>query len=239
MQPKGTQFPKYEFTSVDRSDVGEQQYEVWKRHEGDPEATFRGGGDPGYKAVGSMTVALPTDHTYFSYPGEDGYGTAMQDAVKPGNYNENWQAASREPQLFGVHGPEPTPPTVEMLEMTKQDRAMAPTLLGIGQIESIRRSGQGLTPSTDLSDHSDRMVGKLANRGAIDDWGGRERWNDMDFLPESPYSTGEDMWQRHYGPHAVPRQDVSAGRSLSRNLLRRKRGGPVGTATGAVQGTLF
>lgn len=216
MKPQGSQFDKYRHTAHDSN--GDREYTLWKNR---PANDIDG--DARWHAVGNMRVIREPSHAYFSYPDKAGWGTSRQENVVPGNYNQNWMTPTDTPQLFGVHGNEGSN-EVHILETTRADRAMAPTMLGIAELESIRDTGKGLTPSTDLSDHSNRMVNKLAERGAVKDWYGREYENDMDFMTYT-HSISPEAFDRHWAKSQVPDANVRAGKSIVRNILRGKKPG--------------
>ena len=86
-------------------------------------------------------------------------------------------------------------------------------LLGIAQNDAMKR-GYSLTPDTNLSEHSDNLVGRLQGKGMVDKDFSKEGTNYMEF-GTSPYAGGE-------GTGVIPSGEVNRGRRTVRSVLGRK-----------------
>jgi len=86
-------------------------------------------------------------------------------------------------------------------------------LLGIAQNDAMKR-GYSLTPDTDLSEHSDNLVGRLKDKGAVDKGFERHATNSVGFwrAPKGDWSGGE----------VVSPGEVNRGRNTVRSILGRK-----------------
>lgn len=127
------------------------------------------------------------------------------------------------------HKSSPATSTVDLMRSTKGGRVANMTQLGMAARDVMLERGHGLTPSTDLSPHSDRLVGKLREKGLVQ---GHEKQmsNDLTFnrfpINVDDYPTQD----REYKP--VDPEALAGGRRAIRSILGRNR--PVGE-----QGSLF
>lgn len=116
---------------------------------------------------------------------------------------------------------------VDGMYFTKEARAMALPTLAVAARDTAERYGRTLTPSGDRSAHSERLVGHLAEAGAIEPHE-RAVENQIGFAPASsrPYQRLGDR-----RPDEVLQQGKRDARSIVRGM-RRTRKPPE-------QGTLF
>jgi hypothetical protein len=127
--------------------------------------------------------------------------------------NPEWATHSqpRQGRLFPYTAP--TKPEHEVHELfgTKEDRVGNMTMLGMAE-NAAREEGATLLPSTDLSQHSSRLVGKLKMAGVVDSDASTRVTNDSQF--HEPWSI------RMGGKARVPAEEVEAGRQTVRKTLK-------------------
>jgi len=110
----------------------------------------------------------------------------------------------------------PAESKVSLMEFSKRTRALALPLLGRAALDAREINGvEQIIPDTDRSEHSERLVQRLAARGAIEP-SERENYNSMDFLDSPVPVLSEGL-----GP--MPKADLDAGRQHARSVLRATR----------------
>jgi hypothetical protein len=121
----------------------------------------------------------------------------------------------------------PAKSKVSLMTFTKATRARALPLLGRAALDARERYGTDLTPDTDRSDHSERLVQRLSERGAVKG-NQRDIDNGMDF-PDHPTTIFA------HGVTPLTPERFEAGRKHARQVLRSTRPG----RTAGEQATLF
>jgi hypothetical protein len=112
------------------------------------------------------------------------------------------------------------PPELEYMRTTKGARAVAGPLIGIAALDHMER-GHALTPSSDLSEHSARVVDKLnKNLGTQFQ---HDVTNDLDFIPDGTMGSRTVGTPRAEmeGIDEMPQAEVDRGRKFMRRALRR------------------
>jgi hypothetical protein len=125
------------------------------------------------------------------------------------------------PKLFGMAS-YPGESRVDYLQGTKAARVHVATMLGIAQNRNITQRGRSLTAATDLSEHSHRLVGHLAQKGVTDH--PAEVSNSLGFVDSHAYDT--------YGPtpETISPGEVAQGRKTMRRVLKGGSPDPRGSA---------
>jgi len=120
--------------------------------------------------------------------------------------------------LFDVHH---FSPYVQYTATHPEMRAHIPTLLSTANVESQHRWGEPLKSDNNLSEHSSRMVRRLAEAGAVEPPENETR-NDMS---AEDYRRFEDYTRGHGpGEHSeVPAATVQMGKQFLRDALRGPR----------------
>lgn len=120
------------------------------------------------------------------------------------------------PMFWQAHQPKHN--EVFLLSMAKQHRAMTGTMLGVAHHDAVAKTGLGLTPSDNLSEHSLGMARGLAERGVVS----RQQ------LPSAAknditWADPHDVSGKPVAPqHLVSRDDMEAGRQAFRSKIRTK-----------------
>lgn len=183
----------------------ENQQVLEVRHQ-PPRTTFNYGEDPyGGQHSENSQESLRSQVAGLSSRLSGPMAQARLDYIKP-------LAEGGQLKLFGQSKTIPASSTVDYLEGTKEARAMTPTMLGIAQNRTLLERGRGLEASTDLSEHSVKLVSHLQEKGVI---GGEEPEvsNEMRFrTPITHYPNPGDVKLSH--------QEVMAGRATGRAALR-------------------
>lgn len=114
------------------------------------------------------------------------------------------------------HSDTPGKSTVDGMFFTREARSMAMPVLAVAQREAVEEYGRSLTPSTDRSAHSEKLVQNLAGQGLIE---GNERTstNGMSFVSPTVQS------QRDVGTPEEP-SVLAQGKKDVRDLLRSRPG---------------
>jgi hypothetical protein len=181
--------------------------------------------------LGHLSVIRHPAHTFWMYPAKPGSDRLLGDAASTAyaphasheGYGTQW-ARNANPfagpdentQLPLFRGRDnPAWNKVEVMEMTQSARAMAPTMLGVAQAQSIRETGRGLTASTDLSEHSSRMTRRLQESGHVPADVEVKATNSMDWI--RPYRGTVNREAE------VPISTVLEGRQLMRGVVKEGR----------------
>ena len=112
-------------------------------------------------------------------------------------------------------------PYVDLMATHPDYRAHVPTMLGVAEIETRARYGEGLRSSNDLSVHSSQLVHRLAQAGATKPPSDEMR-NKITASNYKKYevSTRRSMPGRY---EDVPDSTTSMGRQFVRNMLRQPK----------------
>lgn len=113
-------------------------------------------------------------------------------------------------------------PYIHYLVANQEYRTHAMGLLGIASVESRRRFGEDPVPSDDLSPHSQRMVGRLAEAGATK-MPEHFTSNSLDFPGYPHVEPPEEYADQGYTVSKVPDHTVGLGRHRAREILRQGR----------------
>lgn len=112
-------------------------------------------------------------------------------------------------------------PYVDLMATHPDYRAHIPTMLGVAEIETRARYGEGLRSSNDLSVHSSQLVHRLAQAGATkapsDEMRNKITANNY---KKYEVSTRRSMPGRY---EDVPDSTTSMGRQFVRNMLRQPK----------------
>lgn len=140
------------------------------------------------------------------------------------SYDKDWAEANTAPgqtipaflNMSQYH-----PPEVEYMRTTKGARAVAGPLIGIAARDHMNR-GHALTPSSDLSEHSSRLVGKVNQH--LGSQFAAKTTNDLDFLPDGFLGSDTVGMPRAEmeGISELDRSEVDAGRKMMRRMLKRQ-----------------
>lgn len=146
-----------------------------------------------------ISVGLQHPKTEFDYSHDDRYPFQSQQDTRTEShrygpedvYGSDGRLLGRQGTLFGY---EHERPVVNWMNANQGYQHYAASLLGVAAQESMSRFGEYPVSDADLSDHSSRMVGRLARAGAVQ-YPEEEHRNDMDFpdypaayLPKPEYS---------------------------------------------------
>lgn len=123
--------------------------------------------------------------------------------------------AEGRPRLFGMSY-RPGSSTVDSLFGTKRGQAHVGTMLGIAARDTAERFGRTLSTPDDLSPHSARLVKGLKGKGLVPEGADDAVTNDYDFYDEPE-------WTSLRGEDRIPDDEVAAGRSTMRSVLRAAR----------------
>lgn len=112
-------------------------------------------------------------------------------------------------------------PYVDLMATHPDYRAHIPTMLGVAELETRARYGEGLRSSNDLSTHSSQLVHRLAQAGATKAPSDEMR-NKISANNYKKYevSTRSSMSGRYAD---VPDSTTSMGRQFVRQMLRRPK----------------
>jgi hypothetical protein len=120
-----------------------------------------------------------------------------------------------------------------LMSMARKHRAMAGTMLGVANNDALAQTGIGLSPSSNLSQHSHRLVTKLGARGVLNKAQVPDQpMNDITWEEPRPARGASAFDAADY--HPIPHAEMEAGRQTVRNMIRPKRHRPDPN-----QGTLF
>jgi len=210
--------------------------------------------------VGTAEIMHTHPDAYNLYPGP--LGETTQASGPPGDpmsrkmlhkgYNEKWATrnaithdentrlaeAGRPTEVVGQipmfrHSSEPESVTLEGLIMSKQARHMSPMLLGVAANEAKNRGFNLKTPDS-LSAHSQRMVSKLKDVGAVQE-GHSFKPNNLDWVQPTELPTpggleGFESTLAHQRAqpsglqeHPITAEEAHAGSRTARQVLGRKR----------------
>lgn len=133
--------------------------------------------------------------------------------------HDSWRHRTSDGQqiLFEEKYPTDSPgkSVVDGMYFTKETRAMALPTLAVAARDTALRYGRTLTPSGDRSDHSERLVERLGDRGAIEPHE-REVKNYIDFAPASSRP-------HHVLGSKMPDEALQQGKRDARSILRETR----------------
>ena len=220
----------------------------------------------GAKETGVLEVMHQPAMSSTRYAGPVGEPTtATGPDVKP-EHNQGWnkrwaertavgQSSNRKNQFTNVNEVEGQIPLflhrsthasdkVDTLIMSREGRVMAPTMLGVAANRATAATGRDLQAPTNLSQHSDRMVGKLKAAGAVPAEHRRSGdFNNLNFVPARDRSIkggleGLHSHLTHWAERTenvpgataevpVAASEVKRGQRTSRNVLRAGRSRPV------------
>src|SRR5262245_16386798 len=148
------------------------------------------------------------------------------EAISAGFHYEKADAqGNRQGTLFGLGGSAPGRREVFSLFAERAHRGVVPTLLGIAE-HHAQNLGQTLVPSTDLSEHSSRLVGHLKRKGVL---GAETSDPEEGGTNAIQFSSLGYVQAKDRQGQPIPEHQVKAGRATARRLARRP----------PKQGTLF
>lgn len=203
---------------------------VMSRAEGDDSTSYRL--NRGERAVGNMLVIHHKQHTGSAlYPVDPGKREGPHDTVSsdqsrssPEAYDRDWAVRARIHQGHQIGAEHQVPLFLQphqhkhnevfLMAMAKPDRAMAGTMLGVADADARAKTGVGLAPSHNLSEHSFGLTKHLAAKGVVP-------------KSEVPDMAMNDItWEKpdYRSPFhdRVSHADLEAGRQAFRNTVRRK-----------------
>ena len=139
-------------------------------------------------------------------------------------YHLNGQSLQPPEHLFSVYQ-RATPWTVDTMAVAPGHESHVPGLLGLAAVHSLKTTGRLPEPSNDLSEHSERMVSHLVERGVIDPPRMDVLHNDISKREAQRMVEDSPLW--YYSPlRHVPRQESDHASRVTRALLRRPKDAP-------------
>jgi hypothetical protein len=166
----------------------------------------------GARHVGMLEVAHhpATSHNLYAGPiGEHTQSSAMAQGWNSkwaGKYSvgSSWNPRNEHINTHDIPGQIPlflnrsshARDTVDLMSMAHEGRHMASTLLGVAGDESIAQ-GRHLQAPTNLSVHSERMIGKLKSTGAVPESHTKSVTNSLDFVPAHEHAVSGGLEGLH------------------------------------------
>lgn len=171
---------------------------------------------------GAIATLVHPKTYYDDHPNRDNYRTGpdVEDSDSGLYRVQAGDGPGRQGSLFDVTHRRPY---IHYLVANQEYRTHAMGLLGVASVESRRRFGEDPVSSDDLSPHSQRMVGKLAEAGAAK-MPEHFTSNSLDFPGYSHIEPPEEYADMGYNPTPLPDHTMGQGRHRAREILRRKRG---------------
>lgn len=188
-----------------------RQFETYAQHVSDSLSTYTLGRSRDYGYGGAADFEVHGRLSVYHSP------KRTEPASYIGWQEMGEQRGRNQLQLFGMYGGGHTPAEskVGFLEFTEKARASAIPLLGRAELDAKERHGTLLSASSDRSEHSERLVSRLADRG-VGEFSERTNNNYMDFMqPDRAAST-------RLGDK-VPPEKMDEARKYVRGVLRSTR----------------
>lgn len=196
-------------------------------------------------------VGLPTTATGPDVAPEhnQGWNKAWAERTAVGQSSNRKNAVSNVNEVEGqiplfLHRSTQASDEVDTLIMSREGRHMAPTMLGVAANRAMATTGKDLGAPTNLSVHSDRMVGKLKAAGAVPEEHQRSGdFNSLNFVPARQHGIkggleGLHSHLTHWAERTesvpgttaevpLPASEAKRGQRTSRNVLKAGRPRPV------------
>jgi len=198
------------------------EYQLWKE---DPQSGQYSNQIEAMKIV----VEHQPGRAEYQYPAAGGERTTDPDRADHSGYNGNWATGNSDPATEQIKmfqsWEKPAKSTLDLLVGTKKDRGMAPTMLGIASLETAKTHHRELTPSTDLSPRSEKLVNNLGARGVVQ--GKKTMSNDLGFSGEYPSAGTHYLESQHEDPdnprNLLNPHIVAKGKQHARSVIRGSR----------------